>query len=84
MTKCSRTSPSVQSILECLGPLKLRILNCMSYLLQYLRLVGTNEAQEMINIVMQQYNYRQVTSYRVSDTADVSHIIKGADWDKSQ
>ena len=39
----------------------------------------------MINIVMQQHNYRQVTSYRVSDTADldVSNIIKGADWDKS-
>ena len=49
-------------------------------LIQYLRLVGT---QEMINIVMQQHNYRQVTSYCVSDTADVSNIIKGADWDKS-
>ena len=45
-------------------------------LIQYLRLVGTNEAQEMINIVMQQHNYRQVTSYRVSDTADVSKYHK--------
>ena len=55
--------------------------NLYELLIQYLRLVGTNEAQEMINIIMQQHNYGQVTSDHVSDMADVSRIKRGSDWD---
>ena len=58
--------------------------NLYELLIQYLRLVGTNEAQEMINIIMQQHNYGQVTNDHVSDMADGSRIKRGSDWGQSR
>ena len=57
--------------------------NLYELLIQYLKLVGTNEAQGLINIIMQQHNYGQVTNDRVSDEADGSRIKRGSDWDQS-
>ena len=62
---------------------KLENANLYELLIQYLRLVGTNETQEMISIIMQQHNYGQVTNDRVSDMVDGSRIKRGSDWDQS-
>ena len=62
---------------------KLENANLYELLIQYLRLVGTNETQEMINIIMQQHNYGQVTNDRVSDMAGDTRIKRGSDWDQS-
>ena len=63
--------------------IKVENANLYELLIQYLRLLGTNEAQGMINIIMQQHNYGQVTNDRVSDVADGSRIKRGSDWDQS-
>ena len=60
---------------------KLESANLYELLIQYLRLVGTNETQEMISIIMQQHNYGQVTNDHVSDVAGDSRIKRGSDWD---
>ena len=63
--------------------IKVENANLYELLIQYLRLVSTNEAQGMINIIMQQHNYGQAKNDRVSDVADGSRIKRGSDWDQS-
>ena len=60
---------------------KLENANLYELLIQYLRLVGANETQEMINIIMQQHNYGHVTSDHVSDVAGDTRIKRGSNWD---
>ena len=62
---------------------KLENANLYELVIQYLKLVGTSEAQEMISIIMQQHNYGQVTNEQVSNVAGDSRIKRGTDWDSS-
>jgi len=54
--------------------------NLYEMLIYYLILVGTDEAQQHISILQQQYSYGQVSRDRVSDNA---RIKRGSDWDES-
>ena len=63
--------------------IKLENANLYELVIQYLKLVGTNEAQEMISIITQQHNYGQVTNERVTDVTGISRIKRGTDWDES-
>ena len=61
--------------------IKLENANLYELVIQYLKLVGTNESQEMISIITQQHNYGQVTNERVTDVTGISRIKRGSDWD---
>ena len=63
--------------------IKLENANLYELLIQYLKLVGTSDAQEMINIIMQQHNYGEVINERVSNVAGDSRIKRGTDWDST-
>ena len=63
--------------------IKLENANLYELVIQYLKLVGTNETQEMISIITQQHNYGQVTNERANDVTGISRIKRGSDWDAS-
>ena len=63
--------------------IKLESANLYELVIQYLKLVGTKEAQEMINIIIQQHNYGQVTNEHVNNMAGNSRIKRGSDWDST-
>ena len=63
--------------------IKLENANLYELIIQYLKLVGTNEAQEMISIITQQHNYGQVTNERANDMTGIPRIKRGSDWDAS-
>ena len=60
--------------------IKLENANLYELVIQYLKLVGTNETQELINIITQQHNYGQVTNEHVTDVTGISRIKRGSDW----
>ena len=62
--------------------IKVENANLYELLIQYLKLVGSNESQGMINIIMQQRNYGQTKNDHISDTAGGSRIKRGSDWDQ--
>lgn len=61
--------------------IRLENANLYELCIQYLKLVGTNEAQRMINIILQQHNYGQVTNEHVTNVAGDSRIKRNSDWD---
>ena len=63
--------------------IKLENANLYELVIQYLKLVGTKEAEEMINIITQQHNYGQATNERVNDATGISRIKRGTDWDST-
>ena len=63
--------------------IKLENANLYELVIQYLKLVGTNEADEMINIITQQHNYGHITNERVNDATGISRIKRGTDWDST-
>ena len=63
--------------------IKIENANLYELVIQYLKLVGTNGAQEMISIITQQHNYGQVTNEHVNDVTGISRIKRGSDWDAS-
>ena len=63
--------------------IRLENANLYELLIQYLKLVGTNVAQRMINVIIQQQNYGQVTNEHVTDMAGDSRIKRNSDWDST-
>lgn len=63
--------------------IRLKNANLYELLIQYLKLVGTDVAQRMINIIIQQQNYGQVTNEHVTDMAGDSRIKRNSDWDST-
>ena len=61
--------------------IRLENTNLYELLIQYLMLVGTSEAKEMINIVMHQHNYGDVIHEHVNNVAGDLRIKRGSDWD---
>ena len=63
--------------------IKLENANLYELVIQYLKLVGTKEAEEMINTITQQHNYGEVTNEHVNDATGISRIKRGTDWDST-
>ena len=63
--------------------IKLENANLYELVIQYLKLVGTNETQEMISIITQQHNHGQVTNEHVNDVTGISRIKRGSYWDST-
>jgi len=63
--------------------IRLENANLYELLIQYLTLVGTSDAKEMINIVMHQNNYGDVIHEHVSNETGDLRIKRGSDWDST-
>ena len=69
-----------KELLDAVADMAIKIENANLYelLIQYLKLVGTNETQEMINTIMQQHNYGLLTN---ENAPSDSRIKRGTQWD---
>ena len=63
--------------------IRLENANLYELVIQYLTLVGTNEAQRMIDIIIQQQNYGQATNEHVTHMVGGSRIKRNSDWDST-
>ena len=63
--------------------IRLENANLYELVIQYLTLVGTNETQRMINIIIQQQNYGQATNEHVTDMVGGSRIKRNSEWNST-
>ena len=77
-------SPS-KELLNATVDMTIRLENANLYelLIQYLMLIGTSEAKEIINIVMHQHNYGDVIHEHVNNVTGDLRIKRGSDWDST-
>ena len=62
---------------------KLKNANLYELLIQYLEMVGTDEAEKMIDVIIQQHNYGEVEHEHVSDVEGSIRIKRGSDWNST-
>ena len=74
-----------KELLDVIADMAIKIENANLYelLIQYLKLVGTNETQVIINTIMQQHNYGQLTNENTSNAPSDSRIKRGSNWDST-
>ena len=63
--------------------IKIENANLYELLIQYLKLVGTDETQEIINTIMQLHNYGHLTIEYIGNAPGDSRIKRGAKWNSN-
>ena len=74
-----------KELLGAIGDMAIKIENANLYelLIQYLKLVGTDETQEIINTIMQLHNYGHLTIEYIGNAPGDSRIKCGAQWNSN-